>query len=230
MLSPRDLIGLLGRSRSKDSVARKAAAHPQSILQDFGNRIPKYLDDTDQGKLIYPACKRTPSDAGGDVGAVWDHTRLEAMRYVMMVPGSGPEQLIEPLRQSELLDAFLRQPPHEDVVIDFTSSTMINLAIAIGAGFNWLNNCAVIAGVDRAKSSGTLRNFRKIMVQAQQWWAMDGAVERSSQMLSESEKPPLMLYLILTEYTRLAKEIAAATLADTTIRLQRARDPTDLAR
>ena len=230
MLSPRDLIGWLSGSRSKDSAALKAAAHPQSILQDFGNRIPKYLDDTDQGKLIYPACKRTSSDAGGDVRAVWDHTRLEAMRYVMMVPGSGPEQLIEPLRQSGLLDAFLRQPPHEDLVIDFTSSTMINLAIAIGAGFNWLNNCAVIAGVDRTKTSGTLRNFRKITVQAQRWWAMEGAVERANQMLSEDEKPPLMLYLILTEYTRLAKEVATATLADTTIRLQRACDPADLSR
>jgi hypothetical protein len=47
-------------------------------------------------------------------------------------------------------------------------------------------------------------------------------------MLAEGEKPPLMFYLILTEYTRLAKEVAATALADTTTRLQRARDPADL--
>jgi hypothetical protein len=39
---------------------------------------------------------------------------------------------------------------------------------------------------------------------------MEGAGERCSQMLAQGEKPPLMLYLIWTEYTRLAKEVAAA--------------------
>jgi hypothetical protein len=47
-------------------------------------------------------------------------------------------------------------------------------------------------------------------------------------MLTEGERPPLTLYLISTEYTRLAKEVAAVALADTTTRLQRARDPIDL--
>jgi hypothetical protein len=150
------------------------------------------------------------------------------MRYVVMVPGKGYELLAQPANQSEILDALLRQQPHEDTVIEFTNSTMVNLAIAISAGFNWLNNCALLVGVDREKSSGTLRNFRKITVQAQQWWAADGAIDRCRQMLAEGERPPLALYLILTEYTRLAKEIAAAALADTTTRLQRARDPIEL--
>jgi hypothetical protein len=87
---------------------------------------------------------------------------------------------------------------------------MSDLAIAIIAGFNWLNHCAVLAGADRDKFSGTLSNFRKITGLARQWWAMDGAGERCSQMLAEGEKPPLMLYLLWTEYTRLAKEVAAA--------------------
>ena len=54
---------------------------PDVLLEYLTKRIPKYLDDADQGKLIYPACKRTLSDGGGDVAAVWDDTRLEAMRY-----------------------------------------------------------------------------------------------------------------------------------------------------
>jgi hypothetical protein len=228
MFSPRGLIDWIVRSQLKDRAAQRAVQGPEAILRDFQNRVPKYLEDTDQGKLIYPACKRKISDAGGDIGTVWDHTLLEAMRYVVMVPGKGCELLIQPSNQSEILDAYLRQQPHEDTVIDFTNSTMVNLAIAISAGFNWLSNCALLAGVDREKSSGTLRNFRKITVQAQQWWATDGAIDRCSQMLAEGERPPLMLFLVLTEYTRLAKEVAAATRADTTTRLQRARDPTDL--
>jgi hypothetical protein len=228
MFSPRGLIDWIVRSQSKDRAAQRAAHGPEAILRDLQNRVPKYLEDTDQGKLIYPACKRKLSDTGGDIGTVWDHTRLEAMRYVVMVPGEGCELLMLPSSQPEILDFYLRQQPHEDTVIDFTNSTMVNLAIAIGAGFNWLNNCALLAGVDREKSSGTLRNFRKITVQAQQWWAADGAIDRCKQMLAEGEKPPLMLYLISTEFTRLAKEVAAATRADTTTRLQRARDPTDL--
>ncbi len=46
---------------------------------------------------------------------------------------------------------------------------------------------------------------------------MEGADERCSQMLAEGEKPPLMLYLIWTEYTRLAKEVAAAAFFGSTI-------------
>lgn len=227
MFSPRGLIDWIVRSRSKDRAAQGAQG-PEVILRDFQNRVPKYLQDTDQGKLVYPACKRKLSDAGGDVGTVWDHTRLEAMRYIMMVPGKGCELLMQPSKQSEILGAYLRQQPHENTVIDFTNSTTVNLAIAINAGFNWLNHCALLVGVDREKSSGTLRNFRKITVQAQQWWAADGAIDRCGQMLAEGEKPPLMLYLISTEYTRLAKEVATAALVDTTSRLQRARDPIDL--
>jgi hypothetical protein len=60
---------------------------PAAILEDLSERVPRYLDDVDQGKLIYPACRRALSDTNGDVRSVWDDTRLEAMRYVMMVPG-----------------------------------------------------------------------------------------------------------------------------------------------
>jgi hypothetical protein len=203
---------------SKDPAADKAAVFgPQSILQDLDKRVPQYLDDVDQGKLIYPACKRTPSDAHGDVRSIWDHTRLEAIRYVTMVPRREFELLAEPARQPEMLEAYLRQRSHEDTVIEFTGSSMSDLAIATVAGFNWLNYCAVLAGVDRDKFSGTLSNFRKVVALAQQWWAMEGADARCSQMLLEREKPPLMLYLIWAEYTRLAKEIASAAFFGSSI-------------
>jgi hypothetical protein len=79
-------MDLFGWRSPKDSAAHKAPIFtPQAILQDLDNRVPKYLDDADQGKLIYPACKRTLSDVGGDVRSIWDHTRLEAIRYLTMV-------------------------------------------------------------------------------------------------------------------------------------------------
>ena len=193
--------------------------------------------------MVYPACKRTVSDPD-DVRAIWDHSRLEAMRYLMALPRREFELLADPPRQSDMLAAFLRQQPHEDTVIDFTGATMSDVAIAVFAGFNWLNQCAVGAGVDRDRFSGTLYHFRKLVVLAQQWWAMEGADARCREMLASGEKPPLMLYLIWTDYTRLAKEIAAAALgravndaepadADALTemmdRLQRAEDPADLA-
>jgi hypothetical protein len=213
-------MDLFGWRSPRDSAAHKATIFgPQAILQDLDNRVPKYLDDADQGKLIYPACKRIPSDAHGDVRSIWDHTRLEAIRYLTMVPRREFELLAEPARQPDMLEAYLRQRPHEDTVIEFTGSSMSDLAIATVAGFNWLNRCAVLAGVDRDKFSGTLRNFRKVTVLAQQWWAMEGADERCSKMLVEREKPPLMLYLIWTEYTRLAKEVASAAFFGSSIDL-----------
>ena len=196
---------------SKASAADRAAVlNPQAILRDLDKRVPQYLDDTDEGKLIYPACKRNPSDAHGDVRSIWDHTRLETIRYLTMVPRREFELLADPSRQSEMLEAYLRQQPHDDTVIEFTGSTMSDLAIAVVAGFNWLNHCATLVEVDRQKFSGTLSNFRKNTFLAQQWWATEGADARCSQMLLKGEKPPLMLYLIWAEYTRLAKEVASA--------------------
>jgi hypothetical protein len=64
-------------------------------------------------------------------------------------------------------------------------------------------------------------------------------------MIETGETPPLMLYLVWTDYTRLAKEVATAGLShaiergaapadldalmQTMARLQRAREPADLA-
>jgi hypothetical protein len=216
---------------------------PHALLEYLDKRVPQYLSDTDQGKLIYPACKRTLSDADGDVGRVWAHTRLEAMRYVMMVPRREFELLSEPARQIEMIDAYLAQRPHGETVIDFTSTASADFAIAILAGLNWLTHCAQLTGVDPNQQSGTISHFRKVVTLAQRWWLTDGAAERCRQMLANGEQPPLMLYLIWSEYTRLSKSIAAAAIfgasidrleklvalpADLIPRFEAARDPADL--
>ncbi len=229
------------RPPAKKAVDGLPAAHV--ILDDLGKRIPQYLDEADQGKLIYPACKRTLSDASGDVGSIWDHTRLEAMRYIIMIPGRDFQLLIGPARQQEMIDAYLFQRPHGDTVVDFTGVPKADFAIAIMAGLNWLSHCAQLAGVDRDKQSGTLRNFRRTITLAQQFWMTPGAAERCAEMLASGQKPPLMFFLVWSEYTRLAKQIAAAAIfgpsidrvsklvvlpAGLTTRFETAEDPADL--
>jgi hypothetical protein len=217
-------------------------AGPTAILQALEEAVPLYIGKADRGDLIYPACQRTPTDADGNVRSIWEHTRIEAMRYVMLVPRREVDLLVDPARQPEMLEAYLRRPPHDDTVVDFTGVAIDDFAIAITAGLNWLNHCAVLTGVDRDKFSGTLRNFRKIVVIAQRWWALEGSGPRCHEMLVRHEKPPLMLYLTWLEYTRLAKEIAIAVthrsseskaapeaVAETMARLESARDPDDLA-
>ncbi|SHJ26617.1 hypothetical protein SAMN05444159_0136 [Bradyrhizobium lablabi] len=204
------------RERGSAARATDAAAGdlsgPMAILEAMDQAAPKYLDRVDRGEVVYPACKRTPSDADGNLRAIWEHTRIEAMRYLIMVPGRKDEWLIDPARQAEMLDAFLRKAPHENTVIDFTGIVTEDFAIAIIAGLNWLIHCAVLAGVDRKKFSGTQSSFRKIAVVARRWWALEGSEPRCYHMLAQREKPPLMLYLIWLEYTRLAKEITATAV------------------
>ena len=178
---------------------------PDVILDELGKRVPRYLDEVDQGKLIYPACKRTLSDVDGDVRSVWDHTRLEAMRYVMMVPGFEFELLSGPARQIEMMDAYLFQLPHGETVADFTGNATADFTIAILAGLNWLTHCAQLSGVHPAKQAGTIRNFRKVVALAPRWWLTDGAAERCRELLASGKEPPLMLYLIWSDYTRLSK-------------------------
>jgi hypothetical protein len=226
-----------------ENAGKELSSGPRVILEDLARRVPQYLEDVDQSKLVYPACRRTLSDVDGNVRSVWDHTRLEAMRYVMMVPGSQFELLSGPARQLEMMDAYLLQRPHAETVIDFTGTTTADFAIAIVAGLNWLTHCAQVAGVDPVKQSGTLRNFRKIVALAQRWWLTEGAIERCDQLLASGGQPPLMLYLIWSEYTRLAKQIAAAAVfgspinrsaklaalpADLIPRFEAAQNPNDL--
>ena len=79
----------------------------------------------------------TASDAGADKDAICNHTRLEAMRYLLTVPRGEFRLLAEPGSQPAILDAYLRQLPHDQTVIEFTGNTMSDLAIAVIAGFNW---------------------------------------------------------------------------------------------
>jgi hypothetical protein len=197
---------------------------PAALFHDLEQVVPKYLDGVDKHELIYPACTRTPADAHGSVRAIWEHTRIEAMRYVMMVPGRDADLLIAPARQPEMMEAFLRVQPHENTVVDFTGVLTEDVGIAIVAGFNWLNHCAGLAGVHPEKVVRTLTGFRKIVRLAQQWWDMEGAGPRYQQMLAERQRPPLMLYLMWSEYTRLAKEIACAAIHGTSIERAMERD------
>jgi hypothetical protein len=190
---------------------------PHVLLQDLAKRVAQYLEDADQGKLIYPACKRTLSDLDGDVRSVWDHTRLEAIRYLMMAPAGNFELLIEPSRQLEMMDAYLVQRPHGETVIDFTGTPPVDFAIAVLAGLNWLSHCSAVARVHPGKQSGTLHNFRKLVTVARQWWLTPGASGRCTQLLAEGNKPPLMFYLIWMEYTRLSKVIAGAAIFGSSI-------------
>jgi hypothetical protein len=216
---------------------------PRAILRAQEEAVPRYLNDIDQGKLIYPACKRALSDKDGDVRSVWDQTRLEAIRYVVMVPGREFELLIEPTRQLGMIDAYLLQRPHAETVIDFTGIASADFSIAILAGLNWLRHCAKLAEVLPAQQAGTIRNFRRVVTLAQRWWLMEGAPERCSHLLASGEKPPLMLYLVWSEYTRLAKQVASAAVFglssdraarlgalphDVVSRFEAAQDPADL--
>lgn len=144
------------------------------LHEEIEKRCKAFLDDVDNGKLISPACKRTASDAGSDEQSILDHTRLEAFRYLLSVPRREFVLLADPAQQAALLDGYLRQLPHEQTVIEFTGTTSADLAIAVIAGFNWLVYCATLAGADPRKFFGVLRNFRKVVSSAQNWWMEEG--------------------------------------------------------
>jgi hypothetical protein len=206
---------------------------PLAFLAALAKVVPRYLDLADNGVLVYPACKRRPGDLLGDMRTIWEHTRLEAMRYVPMVPRQDTSLLVDPSRQAEMIDAFLRQRAHDGTVVDFTGAAIEDYGIAIYAGLNWLNHCGAIVGADPQKFSGTLRSFRRVMVVARQWWAIDGAAERCRQLLEARERPPLVFFLLWAECTNRAREIAIAAAGatateDSISRLRAAEDPEQL--
>jgi hypothetical protein len=101
--------------KSDDKARVGGFFRPHVILEELRGSVPRYLDEVDQAKLIYPACKRALSDLDGDVRSVWDHTRLEAMRYLTMVPRPEFELLSSAERQIEMMNAYLLQRPESTV-------------------------------------------------------------------------------------------------------------------
>jgi hypothetical protein len=186
---------------------------PHALLAHIEKQGRQYLDEVDNGKWVYPPCKRASSDSGADKEQICNHTRLEAMRYLLTAPRGEFRLLAEPDSQAAILNAYLRQLPHDETVIEFTGNTMSDLAIAVIAGFNWLTHCAGLAGADRKTFSGTLNHFRRVAMAAEKWWEMKGAKERYAQLLQTQQEPPLFLYLVWADYGRLATEIAAARVA-----------------
>ena len=210
-------------------------AGPDALLQSLDRVAQAYLEKADRGEIVYPACKREAGAAASSAREIWYDTRLEALRYLTMIPGRDAGLLTAPARQAEMIDSFLRLKPHDETVIEFTGRAGDDVAIAIIAGLNWLNHCAGIAKVDRAKVTGILRNFRKIIGVAERWWANDGAELRCTEMLAAVQQlPPLMLYLVYLEHTRLAKEVAAVAAfsgeaaTEARARFEAAQDPDDL--
>jgi hypothetical protein len=199
------------RARAELSPTPKADSSPLQFLRQLDQSVSGYLERVDRHELVYPACVRTQGETDCDIRAIWHHTRLEAVRYLTNIPDRDDALLIDSSRQLEILDLFLRRPPHEQIVIDFTASAPANVVIAVMAGLNWLNHCAGLAKVDRSDFSGTFRNCRNIVSLAKSWWSIEGAAERCARMLEAGERPPLMLNLLWMEYTRLAKKIVLAT-------------------
>ena len=79
---------------------------PHALLAEIEKQGRQYLDEADNGKWVYPACKRTPPDAGADKEQVGNHTRLEAVRYLLMVPRGEFRLLAEPDRNPAILEAI----------------------------------------------------------------------------------------------------------------------------
>jgi hypothetical protein len=129
-----------------------------------------------------------------------------------MVPHRDVGLLVAPARQAEMIEFFLRQPPHEETVVDFKGIPGEDYAVAIVAGLNWLDHCATLAGAPSDNFRRTRRDFRRLVTVAHRWWAIEGAASRCELMLANREIPPLMFYLVWQTYTRLAKEIAIASI------------------
>jgi hypothetical protein len=188
----------------------KAGCEPIVFLHDLDMAAAQYMEEVDGGRLVYPACKREITDPESDARSIWVHARLEAARYLTMIPARDDEWLVGPSRQPEIVGAFLRRQPHDQFIIDFTGSPTDDIVIAVQAGLNWLNHCSELVKADRSRSRGTFHTFRKVIRLAQAWWNTEGAQPRCAEMLENGRQPPLLLYLAWQEYTRLSKEIAFA--------------------
>ena len=109
---------------------------PLALLADIEKRGRQYLDEADNGKWVYPACKRTVvgyrrrQALGSAITRGWKPCATPSM-----VPRGEFRLLAEPDLQPAILEAYLRQLPHDETVIEFTGNTMSDLAIAVIAGF-----------------------------------------------------------------------------------------------
>jgi hypothetical protein len=188
------------------------AIEAQGLIATITRDVPKYLMEVRSGRYKAPACTRRPREPRGNVHDIWEDTRLEAFAPLLNHVGSNVMTLGRSARQRELFHAFRHDRPHLKYPDVATGEEVHDTVQAVFQCLIYLRDQCLKAKTSYNVYAGALETFEKDCVAAYDWWQKEGAGPTADLPLVHDERPPLMIYILWRETTRLAKEIATASI------------------
>ena len=203
------------KDHAAESAVRKAAGNlfdAQALTTAIARNIPQYITDVKRGRCQAPACTRQLGEPRANVRDIWEDTRLEALTPLFNHGASNAMALCEPARQTELFHAFRHDRPHLKFPHVATGDEVHDTIQAVFQCVDYLRDQCLKAGTNYDVFKGAVATFEKDCANAYDWWQKEGAGPTAYLLLSHGERPPLMIYILWRETTRLAKEIATACI------------------
>jgi hypothetical protein len=188
------------------------AIEAQALTAAITRNVPKYLMDVKLGRCRAPACARRPGEPRGNVHDIWEDTRSEALVPLLNHGGSNTLALCRPARQRELFHAFIHDRPHLKFPDVPTGEEVPDTIQAVSQCLTYLRDQCLKAKTSYNVYVGALEGFEKECATANDWWQKQSDGPTADLPLLHDARPPLMIYILWRETTRLAKEIATASI------------------
>jgi hypothetical protein len=201
---------------SISGAALKAAVgnlfEPPALIRAIGELIPQYHAEVIQGSCKSPACTRRLGDPRGNVRDIWEDTRLESLVPLFTYGASNAMAVCKVEMQRDLFHAFQNERPHLKFPHVAKNNEVHDTTQAIFQCIIYLSEQCFKVGTNYDVYDGAVTAFEKKCSSAYDWWQQKGAGRTAYLQLSHGERPPLMFYVLWAEATRLAKEIAIASI------------------
>jgi len=185
---------------------------PESLISALDTRIPEYLAAVNQGRCKSPACTRKSGEPYSSVSDIWEDTRLEAFVPLFRHGASNPMALCQVPMQRELFTRFNNDHPHLKLPHVPSGEELHDTIQAVWQCVLYLREQCSKAGTNLTVRDTALEVFNSKCVRAYEWWQNEENGSAAYALLARGERPPLMFYILWTEATRLAKEVAIASI------------------
>jgi hypothetical protein len=172
-----------------------------STLQD---RIRRYSLSVDSNEFRIPASKRRRGEPRGSLREIWEDTRLEAMQRLMEHGSADIEDLASAEEQGVLSEA-LRQLDKDPQYRIWPAGDVCDTINAPFCALNYLQDRCSELGIPTASA-------RKSFIERCEFVSLWQQNPTAYQLLFPNHKLPTIFSILWDEVTRLAKEIAVATV------------------
>jgi hypothetical protein len=181
---------------------------PIALAKSIISNVEEYMLAANAREFSIPAWKRRLEEPRSSVREVWQDTRTESLTALLLHGRRDWEYLTGPAHQLELIETYEIDRPHLKFPQMANGDQLHDTIQAVWQCIAYLHQAAFDVGTRIEVMDGIVPHFEQRMTEARAWWQEKDAASRCYGLLTNRERPPLMIYILWEEVTIAAKEIA----------------------